>query len=91
MLEKFQSSKPRVSVIIPCYNGEEFIDNAIKSVLNQTYKNWELIIVDDGSSDSSCEIVEHYLDDKVRLVKTYISHFINSCFALIIARFKKSW
>lgn len=70
MPEKFQSSKPKISVIIPCYNGERFIGNAIKSVLNQTYKNWELVIVDDGSTDSSCEIVENYFNnDKVRLVK----------------------
>lgn len=70
MPEKFQSSKPKISVIIPCYNGERFIGNAIKSVLTQTYKNWELVIVDDRSTDSSCEIVEHYLNnDKVRLVK----------------------
>ena len=69
MPEKFQPSKPKVSVIIPCYNGEKFIGDAIKSVLNQTYKNWELVIVDDGSTDSSCEIVEDYLDNKVTLVK----------------------
>lgn len=70
MPEKFQLSKPKISVIIPCYNGEKFIGNAIKSVLNQTYKNWELIVVDDGSTDSSCEIVEHYLNnDKVMLIK----------------------
>ena len=61
--------EPKISVIIPCYNGEKFIGNAIKSVLNQTYKKCELIIVDDGSTDSSCKVVENYLDDKVRLVK----------------------
>jgi glycosyltransferase involved in cell wall biosynthesis len=70
MPEKFQSSKPKVSVIIPCYNGEKFIGDAIKSVLTQTYKDWELVIVDDGSTDNSCEVVESYLNnDKVRLVK----------------------
>lgn len=70
MAENIHSSQPIVSVIIPCYNGEKFIGNAIKSVLNQTYENWQLIIVDDGSSDSSCEIVEHYLiNSKIGVVK----------------------
>jgi len=69
MLEKFQSTMPKISVIIPCYNGEKFISEAIKSVQGQTYKNWELIIVDDGSTDRSCEIVEQYLNNKIRLVR----------------------
>ena len=43
----------RVSVIIPCYNGEKFIDNSIRSVWEQDYPNIELIVVDDGSADNS--------------------------------------
>ena len=44
---------PLVSIVIPCYNHEQFIQESIKSVIDQTYKNIELIIIDDGSSDSS--------------------------------------
>ena len=41
----------RVSIITPCYNGERFIAETIESVLGQTYANWEMIVVDDGSAD----------------------------------------
>ncbi|OQS57845.1 glycosyl transferase family A, partial [Actinobacillus suis] len=45
---------PLISIIMPVYNAEEYIEEAIKSVLNQTYSNWELILVDDCSTDNSC-------------------------------------
>ena len=60
--------KPLVSVIIPMYNRENTILRAVESVLNQTYSNLELIIVDDGSTDMSVKIVEKYLDQRVRLI-----------------------
>ena len=51
--------KPLVSVIMNCYNGEEFLSEAINSVLAQTYDNWELIFWDNLSSDKSKEIKEN--------------------------------
>ena len=48
------------SVIIPVYNGEKFIDNAINSVISQTYKDFELIIINDGSKDNTSKVLEKY-------------------------------
>ncbi|WP_345950607.1 glycosyltransferase family 2 protein [Mucilaginibacter sp. PAMB04274] len=57
---------PEVSVIIPNYNHERFLDQRITSVLNQTFQNFELIILDDCSTDKSKEVIEKYRDnDKV--------------------------
>ena len=57
-----------VSIITPCYNSEKFLDECISSVLNQTYKNWEMLIVDDNSSDNSCALINSYSkrDDRIK-------------------------
>ena len=56
--------KIECSVVMPVYNAEKYLKDAIESVLNQTYKNFELIIVDDCSTDKSAEIAKSYLADK---------------------------
>ena len=53
-----------ISVIIPCYNRANVISAAIDSVINQTFQEWELIIVDDGSTDNSKDIISSFLSDE---------------------------
>ncbi|MDD5454425.1 MAG: glycosyltransferase [Candidatus Ratteibacteria bacterium] len=59
------AKEPLISVIIPAYNRAKFLEEAVKSVLAQTYKNWELIIVDDGSTDDTSEVVKKFLDERI--------------------------
>ena len=56
-----QSNQPLVSVVIPCYNHESFVQDSIQSVINQTYQNIELIIIDDGSKDGSVEKIQEMI------------------------------
>lgn len=60
-------TSPLVSVIMPAYNAEIYIREAINSVLNQTHSNWELIIINDGSTDKSEEIIKSYSDQRIKL------------------------
>ena len=63
-----EKREPLVSIILPVYNGERFLGISIESCLKQTYKNWELLIIDDGSSDRSEEIARDYSrkDSRIR-------------------------
>jgi len=61
-MQLYKSFRPSVSVILPTFNRSELLGNAINSVLGQTIGDWELIIVDDGSSDDSFERVRKYQD-----------------------------
>lgn len=63
---------PEVSIIMPTYNSEAYIKQALRSVFDQSYSNWELIIVDDGSSDSTVDIARNYQDRRLKILK-------NSC------------
>ena len=75
MMEKdrFEGNQawPLVSVIMPAYNAEKYIGEAIVSVLSQTYANWELIILDDCSTDHTAEIAERFVgfDSRIRLLR----------------------
>ena len=59
------NSQPLVSVIMNCFNGEQYLQEAIDSVLTQTYRNWELIIWDNGSTDHTAEISKSYDDKRI--------------------------
>lgn len=58
---------PLVSIIIPLYNAEKYVAEAIESVINQTYTNWELIIVNDGSIDNSLAIAKSFENEKIKV------------------------
>ncbi len=58
---------PLVSVIMTAYNSEKYIEDAIKSILNQTYRNLELIIIEDVSTDGTLQVIKQFSDDRIRL------------------------
>lgn len=63
---------PLVSIITPAYNAQRFIGEAIKSVINQSWQNWEMLVIDDGSQDNTSAICQEYcdVDNRVKLIKT---------------------
>ena len=63
-----KSHKPKISVLMPVYNGDQFLDKSIKSVLNQTFNNFEYIIINDGSTDGSLKIIESYRDSRIKII-----------------------
>jgi len=62
-------ANPKISVIMSVYNGERYLREAIDSVLNQTFPDFEFIIVNDGSTDSSLKIIQSYDDKRIRLIE----------------------
>ncbi len=60
---------PAVTVLVPVYNGEGLVDAAIESVLAQTYRDFELLLIDDCSTDGSCSVIGSYEDTRIRLVR----------------------
>jgi len=65
-------NKPSVSIIMACYNCERFIAESVRSVIDQDFQNWELIISDDGSTDKSSIIIENFVasDKRIRSIKS---------------------
>jgi len=71
MFSNIKDISPEISIITPVFESELFIKLTIESVLNQTYQNWELIIIDDASSDGSVKIAESFAtkDERINLIK----------------------
>jgi glycosyltransferase involved in cell wall biosynthesis len=60
--------EPRVTVLMPVYNGEEYVREAMESILSQTFKDFEFLIINDGSTDGSVEIILSFQDKRIRLI-----------------------
>ena len=60
---------PEVSIIVPTYNSEAYIKQALQSVFNQSYSNWELILVDDASSDSTVDVARNFQDKRLKILQ----------------------
>jgi len=76
MSNNYSSNLPLISIIIPCFNSEDYISECIESVLSQNYNNLEIIVVDDGSTDDSINIVRAYKN-----VNLYIQKNSGACVA----------
>jgi glycosyltransferase involved in cell wall biosynthesis len=59
--------EPKISIIMNCYNGEKYLKQSLKSIINQSYKNWELIFYDNKSNDNSIRILEGFKDKRIKL------------------------
>ena len=69
--ETMMASAPKISVVMPCYNAAGTVARAIESICGQSFEDWELLVIDDGSSDGSAEIVESIAadDPRIRLIR----------------------
>lgn len=67
--KKITAKKRKVSVIVPIYNCEQFIGEAVSSVLSQTYEDFELLIIDDCSTDNSLKIVKDFVDSRIIIIQ----------------------
>ena len=74
-------NEPKISVIIPIYNGGKYLNYSLKSIQNQIFKELEIIIIDDNSKDDSLEIIQKYLnnDKRIRLIKNTVNRRILFC------------
>src|SRR3989304_1114440 len=78
-------SSPKVSIVLPTYNGARYIRQSIDSCVHQTYRNIELIIVDDASTDNTPEIIASYKDERIKYFRHEknmgLPHALNAGFA----------
>lgn len=74
------NKKPYFSIILPTYNQSEFLKNSINSILKQTYNNWELIIIDNKSTDDTLSVIKKYKDERINILS------INNCGILAKSR-----
>lgn len=83
--------KPLISVIIPTYNRAHYIERALQSVLNQSYTNWEAIVIDNNSNDNTDEIINNFHDYRINLLKIRNNGVIAASRNLGIRAAKGEW
>ena len=71
--EQYKDNQPLISVVMPVYNCERFVGEAIDSILNQTNKNFELIIVNDGSTDHSEKVILSFNDERIKYIRNQVN------------------
>jgi glycosyltransferase involved in cell wall biosynthesis len=86
-----QPPKPLVSVIIPTYNHAQFLGRALQSVLDQTYPNWEAIVIDNHSQDNTDEIVRSHKDPRIALLKIHNNGVISASRNMGIRAARGDW
>ncbi len=64
-----KTARPKISVLLPVYNGEKYLKESIDSILQQTFSDFELLVISDGSTDESHRIIESYTDKRIRFIK----------------------
>jgi len=71
-------NNPLISVIIPCYNASKYVEKAVRSIMEQTYTNLEIIITDDYSTDTTLSILEKLAceDKRIKIIKKYTIYLI---------------
>jgi len=84
----------KVSILVPVFNQETYIKEALKSILNQSFKSFEIIIINDGSTDKTLEIIKSFKDKRIKIFSTKnkgiisaLNYGIEKCTSNIIARF----
>jgi len=81
----FQKTMPEISVIMPVYNGEKYLSEAIESILSQTFKDFEFIIINDGSTDQTENIIKSYNDSRIIYKKNVENLGLSKSFNIGIA------
>ena len=77
----------KVSVIMNVHNGEKFLHQSVQSVINQSFKNWELVIWDNNSNDGTSLICKSFMDERIKYIKSDVFDSLYSIFYLKIIFF----
>ena len=90
ILEKPQKKDIKFSIVVPNFNNGDWINKTIESCINQTYKNWEMYVIDDMSTDNSVEVVKSYKDNRITLIQNEIKLYNGGSRNIGILKAKKS-